>query len=107
MVNKAEMITHIADLIRDKKLNGITDIRDESNREGIRIVIELRKDANPDVLLNQLYMHSRLQVTFGIIMVALVNNVPKILSLSQLIGHYIEHRKDIESWFNKTSGFAS
>ena len=78
MVNKSEMITHIADLVRDKKINGISDIRDESNRDGIRILIELKKDANADVLLNQLYMHSRLQVTFGIIMVALVNNVPKI-----------------------------
>jgi len=95
MVNKAEMITHIADLVRDKKLNGISDIRDESNRQGIRIIIELKKDANADVLLNQLYMHSRLQVTFGIIMVALVNNVPKILSLGQLIKYYIEHRKDV------------
>jgi DNA gyrase subunit A len=95
MVNKAEMITHIADLVRDKKLNGISDIRDESNRQGIRIIIELKKDANADVLLNQLYMHSRLQVTFGIIMVALVNNVPKILGLGQLIKYYIEHRKDV------------
>lgn len=95
MVNKAEMITQIAGLISDKKLNGISDIRDESNRDGIRIVIELKKDANADVLLNQLYKHSRLQVTFGIIMVALVNNVPKVLSLSQLIKYYIEHRKDV------------
>jgi len=95
MVNKAEMITHIADLVRDKKINGISDIRDESNRDGIRILIELKKDANADVILNQLYMHSRLQVTFGIITVALVNNVPKILNLSQLIHHYIEHRKDV------------
>ena len=94
MVNKAEMITHIADLISSKKISGIADIRDESNREGIRIVIELKKDANADVLLNQLYMHSRLQVTFGINMVALVNNVPKTLNLSQLIKHYIEHRKE-------------
>src|SRR3989338_2152882 len=95
MVNKAEMITHIADLVRDKKINGIADIRDESDRNGIRVVIELRKDANEDVLLNQLYMHSRLQVTFGIIIVALVNNVPKILNLGQLIQHYIDHRKEI------------
>ncbi|MBU90202.1 DNA gyrase subunit A [Candidatus Woesearchaeota archaeon] len=95
MVNKAEMITQIADLVRDKKINGIADIRDESDRQGIRIVLELKKEANADVLLNQLYMHSRLQVTFGIIMVALVNNVPKILNLSQLIQHYIDHRKDI------------
>jgi len=95
MVNKAETITHIADLVRDKKINGISDIRDESNRDGIRILIELKKDANAEVILNQLYMHSRLQVTFGIIMVALVNNVPKILNLSQLIHYYIEHRKDV------------
>ncbi|MCH8067079.1 MAG: DNA gyrase subunit A [Nanoarchaeota archaeon] len=95
MVNKAEMITHIADLVRDKKINGISDIRDESDRHGIRILIELKKDVNTDVLLNQLYMHSRLQVTFGIIMVALVNNVPKVLNLSQLIHYYIEHRKDV------------
>ena len=95
MVNKAEMITQIADLVRNKKINGIADIRDESDRNGIRVVIELRKDANADVLLNQLYMHSRLQVTFGIIMVALVNNVPKILNLVQLIQHYIDHRKNI------------
>ncbi|MBI2523375.1 DNA gyrase subunit A [Candidatus Woesearchaeota archaeon] len=95
MVNKAEMITHIADLVRDKKINGIADIRDESDRNGIRVVIELKKDANADVLLNQLYMHSRLQVTFGIIMVALVNNVPKILNLNQLIQQYIDHRKSI------------
>jgi DNA gyrase subunit A len=95
MVNKAEMIIQIADLVRDKKINGISDIRDESDREGIRIVIELRKDANPDVILNQLYAHSRLQVTFGIITVALVNNVPKILNLSQLIHYFIDHRKDV------------
>ena len=95
MVNKAETITHIADLVSDKKLNGISDIRDESDRSGIRIVIELKKDANEDVLLNQLYMHSRLQVTFGVIMVALVNNVPRLLNLNQLIKYYIEHRKDI------------
>ncbi len=95
MVNKSEMITQIADLIRDKKINGISDIRDESDRNGIRAIIELKKDTNADVLLNQLYMHSRLQVTFGIIMVALVNNVPKILNLGQLIKYYIEHRKEV------------
>jgi len=94
-VNKAEMIGNIADMVSDKKIKGISDIRDESNREGIRIVIELKKDTNPDVLLNQLFKHSRLQVTFGISMVALVNNVPKVLNLSQLINHYIEHRKEI------------
>ncbi|HJN56592.1 MAG: DNA gyrase subunit A [Candidatus Woesearchaeota archaeon] len=95
MVNKSEMISQIADLVRDKKINGISDIRDESNRKGIRIIIELKKDANSDVILNQLYKHSRLQVTFGIAMVALVNNVPKLLNLSQMIGSHIEHRKEI------------
>jgi len=95
MVNKAEMIKQIADLVRDKKLQGISDIRDESDRDGIRIVIELKRDAQPDVLMNQLYSHTRLQVTFGIITVALVHNVPKILSLQELIRHYVEHRKDI------------
>ena len=95
MVNKSEMIAHIADLVRDKKISGISDIRDESDRDGIRVVIELKKDSNPDVLLNQLYMHSRLQTTFGITMVALVNNIPKTLNLGQMVYHYIEHRKDI------------
>ena len=95
MVNKAEMIKHIADLVSDKKIKGISDIRDESDRNGIRIIIELKKDANAEVLLNQLYVHSRLQVTFGIIMVALVNNIPKLLNLKQIIHHYIEHRKEI------------
>ena len=95
MVNKAETIKHIADLVSDKKIVGISDIRDESDRSGIRVVIELKKDANADVLLNQLYMHSRLQVTFGVIMVALVNNIPRLLNLNQLIKYYIEHRQDI------------
>ncbi|MBO6492598.1 MAG: hypothetical protein HVK27_04680 [Pelagibacteraceae bacterium] len=85
MVNKSEMISHIADLVRDKKINGITDIRDESDRHGIRILIELKKGTNEDVILNQLYKHSRLQVTFGITMLALVNNVPKILTLKQML----------------------
>lgn len=95
MVNKAETIKQIADLVSDKKIVGISDIRDESDRSGIRIVIELKKDANADVLLNQLYMHSRLQVTFGVIMVALVNNIPRLLNLNQLIKYYIEHRQNI------------
>jgi DNA gyrase subunit A len=95
MVNKSEMISHIADLVRDKKINSISDIRDESDRDGIRVVVELKKDANADIVLNQLYKHSRLQVTFGISMVALVNNVPKILNLNQIVSHYIDHRKDI------------
>ena len=95
MVNKAELITQMADLVRDKKIIGISDIRDESDREGMRIVIELRKDANSDVVINQLCKHTRVQTTFGIIMLALVNNEPKILTLKQLIQHYISHRKSI------------
>ena len=95
MVNKAEMIEQIADLIRDKKINGISDLRDESDREGIRIVIELKKDSNPEVVLNQLYKHSRLQSTFGAIMLTLVNNEPKVLNLKQLIQHYTDHRRNI------------
>lgn len=95
MVNKSEMIEHIAGLIRDKKISGISDLRDESDRDGIRFLIELKKDSNPEVVLNQLYKHSRLQTTFGVIMLALVNNEPKVLTLKQLIHHYIEHRKEI------------
>ncbi|MCK4521816.1 MAG: DNA gyrase subunit A, partial [Nanoarchaeota archaeon] len=89
MVNKAGMVEATADLVRDKKIRGITGIRDESDREGMRVVIELSRDANPDVVLNLLYKHTRLQVTFGVIMLALVNNVPKILNLKELITEFI------------------
>jgi DNA gyrase subunit A len=95
MVNKSELISKIADLVRDKKIIGISDLRDESDREGMRIVIELKKDANSTIVLNQLFKHTRLQTTFGIIMLALVNNEPKILNLKQLIHHYINHRREI------------
>ncbi|HZX44368.1 MAG TPA: DNA gyrase subunit A [Candidatus Nanoarchaeia archaeon] len=95
MVNKAELIKQIAALVNDDKLTGISDIRDESDREGMRIVIELKKDANPNVVLNQLYKHTRLQETFGIIMVALVNNEPKYLGIKEIIHYFIEHRKEI------------
>ncbi len=95
MVNKGELIKHIADLVRDKKIDGISDLRDESDREGMRIIIELKKGGNADVVLNRLYQHSRLQTTFGINILALVDNEPKILNLKGLIGHYIEHRKDV------------
>ncbi len=95
MVNKAEMIIQIANLVRDKVVEGISDIRDESDQEGIRVVIELKKDANQEVLLNQLYRHSRMQVTFGVNMLALVNNVPKVLDLKELIQNYIDHRRDV------------
>ena len=95
MVNKSELLEEMADLVRDKKITGISDLRDESDRHGIRVVIELKKDADSNVVLNQLFQHSRLQTTFGIIMLALVNNEPKILSIKQLLHHYIEHRKDV------------
>lgn len=95
MVNKAELIKQIAYLVNENKIRGISDIRDESDREGMSIIIELRKDANSNVVLNQLYKHTRLQETFGIIMVALVNNEPKLLSIKQIIQHFIEHRKDV------------
>jgi DNA gyrase subunit A len=95
MVNKSEMLEEIADLVRDKKITGISDLRDESDRHGIRVMIELKKDADSNIVLNQLFQHSRLQTTFGIIMLALVNNEPKILNIKQLIHYYIEHRKDV------------
>ncbi|MBI2541992.1 DNA gyrase subunit A [Candidatus Woesearchaeota archaeon] len=95
MVNKSELLEEIADMVRDKKVIGISDLRDESDRHGIRIVIELKKDADANVVLNQLFEHSRLQTTFGIIMLALVSNEPKILNIKQLIHFYIEHRKDV------------
>jgi len=94
-VNKANLIIKIADLVKDKKIDGISDIRDESNREGVRIIIELRKDANANVVLNQLYKLSPLQESFGITMLALVNNEPKILNLAEMIEHYISHQKEV------------
>ncbi|MEK6983076.1 MAG: DNA gyrase subunit A [Nanoarchaeota archaeon] len=95
MVNKSELLEEIADIIRDKKIVDIFDLRDESDRHGIRIVIELKKDADSNVVLNQLFEHTRMQTTFGIIMLALVNNEPKILNIKQLIHYYIEHRKEV------------
>ena len=87
----------IAELVKDKKIDGITDLRDESNREGMRIVIELRKDVNSNVILNRLYKHTQLQDTFGIIMLALVDNQPKILNLQQMLELYIKHQEDVIS----------
>ena len=93
-VNKAKLIENIALLVREKRLEGISDIRDESDREErVRIVIELKRDANPQVVLNQLYKNTQMQDTFGIIMLALVNGEPKILTLREVLNHYIEHRK--------------
>ena len=95
MVNKAKLIEKIAELHRDKKIDGITALRDESSREGMRVVIELRRDINANVLLNQLFKHTQLQDTFGIIMLALVNNEPKVLNLLDMLTHYIRHQEDV------------
>ena len=95
MVNKANLIIKIAELVKLKKIDGITDIRDESNREGIRVVIELRKDANANVILNQLYKHTQLQDTFGVIMLALVGQQPKIMNLLDMLKYYIRHQEDV------------
>ena len=95
MVNKANLIIKIAELVKLKKIDGIVDIRDESNREGVRVVIELRKDANANVILNQLYKHTQLQDTFGVIMLALVNNEPKVMNLLDMLIYYLKHQEDV------------
>ena len=95
MVNKARLIEKIAEMVRDKKIDGITDLRDESNREGMRIVIELRRDVNANVIMNRLYKHTQLQDTFGIIMLALVNNQPKVMNLLDMLGHYLKHQEEV------------
>jgi DNA gyrase subunit A len=94
-VNKARLIEKIADLVRNKVIEGITDLRDESDRSGMRIVIELKRDTNPNVLLNQLYKHTQLQDSFGVIMLVLVNNEPRVLGLRDLLRHYLDHQKEI------------
>ncbi|MDU2063656.1 MAG: DNA gyrase subunit A [Sporomusaceae bacterium] len=94
-VNKARLIENIANLVRDKAIEGITDLRDESDRSGMRIVIELRRDVNPDVILNQLYKHTQMQETFGVNMLALVNGRPRVLNLQQALWHYLEHQKEV------------
>ena len=95
MVNKARLIEKIAELARDKKLDGITDLRDESDRTGMRIAIELRRDVNPNIMLNHLLKHTQLQDTFGVIMLALVNNEPKVMNLKEMLFHYLEHQKEV------------
>ena len=95
MFNKARLIENIAELVRDKKIDGITDLSDQSSREGMRVVIELRKDVNANVLLNQLYKHTQLQDTFGVIMLALVNNVPRVMNLLDMLNHYLKHQEDV------------
>ena len=94
-VNKANLISAIADLVQDKKVEGITDIRDESDKDGIRIVIELRRDVEPQIVLNYLFKHTQMETTFGIINLALVNNSPKVLNLKQILTHFINHRRII------------
>ena len=95
MVNKAKLIEKIAELVRDKRIDGITDLRDESDREGMRIAIELRRDVNPNIILNQLYKHTQLQDTFGVIMLALVDNQPKVLNLYEMLKYYLMHQEDV------------
>ncbi len=94
-VNKAKLIEKMADLIHEKRLEGISDLRDESDRDGLRVVIELKKQENPTVILNQLYKHTNMQTTFGVIMLALVGNRPEVLNLKQILEAFIEHRKEV------------
>ncbi len=94
-VNKAKLIENIADLVKDKKITGISDLRDESDRDGMRIVIELKRDANPNVVLNLLYKHTKLQDSFGVIMLALVNNEPRVLNLKEILVNYIDYQKEV------------
>ena len=95
MVNKARLIEKIAELVRDKKIDGITELSDQSNREGMRVCIELRRDANANVILNQLYKHTQLQDTFGVIMLALVNNEPKIMNILDMLKYYLKHQEEV------------
>ena len=95
MVNKAKLIEDIADLVKDKKVDGISDINDESDRDGMRIVIDIKKEANANIILNQLYKHTKLQDTFGVIMLALVDNKPQVLNLKQILVHYIDFQKEV------------
>lgn len=95
MVNKARLIEKIAEMVRDKKIDGITDLSDQSNREGMRVVIELRRDVNANVILNQLYKHTQLQDTFGVIMLALVNNQPKVMNILQMLKYYLMHQEEV------------
>ena len=95
MVNKARLIEKIAELVRDKKIDGITDLSDQSSREGMRICIELRRDVNANVILNQLYKHTQMQDTFGVIMLALVNNEPRVMNLLEMLNHYLLHQEEV------------
>ena len=101
MVNKARLIEKIAELVRDKKVDGITDLSDQSSREGMRICIELRRDVNPNVILNQLYKHTQLQDTFGVIMLALVNNEPKVMNILDMLKYYLKHQEEVVTRITK------
>lgn len=94
-LNKARLVERIAELVREKKIDGVTDLRDESDRQGLRIVLELRRDANPRVLLNRLYKHSQLEETFGVIMLALVDGQPRVLNLREMLWYFLEHQKEV------------
>ena len=95
MVNKARLLEKIAELVKEKKIDGITDLRDESDRSGMRVCIEIRRDVNANVVLNHLFKHTQLQDTFGVIMLALVNNEPKVLNLCQMLNYYLDHQKEV------------
>lgn len=95
LVNKSRLIEKIAELVKDKKIDGITDLRDESDREGMRVVVEIRRDVNPNIVLNKLYKHTQLQDTFGVNMLALVKNEPKVMSLLEILTNYLDHQKDV------------
>ena len=95
LVNKAKLVEKIGELVKEKKIDGITDLRDESSREGMRVCIELRKDVNPQIVLNNLYKHTQLQDSFGVTMLALVNNEPKVLNIHQMLTHYLNHQKEV------------
>lgn len=95
MVNKARLIEKIAELVKDKRIDGITELSDQSNREGMRICIELRRDVNPNIILNRLYKHTQLQDTFGVIMLALVNNQPKVMNLLEMLKFYLQHQEEV------------
>src|SRR5207249_474136 len=94
-VNKTSLIESIADLVRDKKIEDISDIRDESDRDGIRIVIEIKREGNAQIVLNQLFKHTALETSFGVIMLALVGGRPKVLSMREMLHWYVEHRKEV------------
>jgi DNA gyrase subunit A len=95
MVNKARLVEKIAELVKEKKIDGITDLRDESDRRGMRVVIELRRDVSPEIILNQLYKHTQMQETFGVIMLALVDGAPRVLNLREMLYYYLDHQKEV------------